>query len=174
MVFFLLVISLLLSFCDHHFLSSCEAHRKNPCINFCFHLGHIPPHPPAPSLDMFCLVFPPKPLLHTQVTRFLVAIQALEQLFQRQWTGLSRWISGSRSPPMATTCLYYNLSDTSSVFVLCAGKCKQLLHPPFLGRRGKTPKQGAERLYFALLSLSPFSPNASLLFPPFVRNISPH
>ena len=154
-------------FCDHHFLSSCEAHRLYPCTNFCFHLGHLTPHPPAPSLGMFCLVFPPKPLLHTQVTRFLVAIQALEQLFQRQWTGLSRWISGSRSPPIPTTCLYYNLSDTSSFFVLCSGKCKQLLQPPLLGGRRKTPKEGLETSHRSLTSLSPFSPYPSSLFPTF-------
>ena len=63
--FFFFVIFLLLSFCDHHFLSSCEAHSLNPCTTFCFHLCHIPTHPPAPSLRMFRLVFPSKSLLYT-------------------------------------------------------------------------------------------------------------
>ncbi len=84
---------------DHHFLSSCLARRLNPCTNFCIHLDHIPPPPPALSLRMLRLVLPPKPLLYTQDTRFFVANQALELLFQRQWTGLSRWIFVCRSPP---------------------------------------------------------------------------
>ena len=89
------------------------------------------------------------------------------RLFQRQWTGLSRWISGSRSPPIPTTCLYYNLSDTSSFFVLCSGKCKQLLQPPLLGGRRKTPEEGLETSHRSLTSLSPFSPYPSSLFPTF-------
>ncbi len=161
----------LFSFCDHHFLSSCEAHSLNPCTTFCFHLCHIPIHPPAPSLRMFRLVFPSKPLLYTQVTRFLVASQALELLFQRQWAGLSRWISVSRSPPIPTTCLYYNLSDTAPLFVFCAAKRTQLLQPPLLGRRRKTPKEGLERSHLPLTSLYPFSPNRSLLPPPFYPDI---
>ena len=97
-VFFVLVISLLLSFGDHHFFSSCLAHRLNPCTNFCIYLGHIPTHPPAPSLCIFRLVFPAKPLPFTQDTRFFVASQALELLFQRQWIDISRCISLCRSP----------------------------------------------------------------------------
>ena len=165
--FFVLVISLLLSFGNHHFFCSCSANRLNPFTNFCIHLGHIPAHPPAPSLCIFRLVFPTKPLPFTQDTRFFVASQALELLFQRQWVDISRCISRSRSPPIPTTCLYYNFCDTSPLFVLCAGKCTLRLQPSLWGRRRKTPKEGAKTSLLPLTSLSPFSPNPSSLFPPF-------
>ena len=173
-VFFFLVICLLLSICDHHFLRSCFAHRLNPCTNFCIHLGHIPAHSPAPSLCMLRLVFPPKLLSPPRTHAILEGNQPLELLVQRQWDVLSRWISFCRPPPIPTTCLSYNFPHTSLVLFLCAAKCTQLFQPSLLGRRGKTPKQGAELLFLSLLSLSPFSSNASLLFLPFVRHIFPH
>jgi hypothetical protein len=172
--FFLLVICLLLSICDHHFLRSRFAHRLNPCTNFCIHLEHIPAHPPAPSLCMLRLVFPAKLLSPPRAHAILEGNQPLELLVQRQWDVLSRWIFFCRSPSISTTCLSYNFPHTSLVLFLGAGKCTQLFQPPLLGRRGKTPKQGAELLFLSLLSLSPFSPNASLMFPPFVRHIFPH
>ncbi len=143
-----------------------KAHRMNPCTSFCIHLGHCPTHSPAPSLCLFRLVFPPKPLLFTQVTRFLVAIQALEQLFQRQWTGLSRWVSVCRSLLFPFTCLNYNFFDTSRVFVLCAVKLTILPQSVLLGRRRITPKEGAETSYLPLTSPSPFGPNLTSLSPP--------
>jgi hypothetical protein len=101
----------------------------------------------------------------------LVAIQALEQLFQRLWTGLSRWVSVCRSPLFPITCLNYNFFDTSLVFVLCSVKWTILAQPLLLGRRRKTPKEGAETSYLLQTSPSPLSPNLTSLFPPFNPDI---
>ena len=169
--FFSRVISLLLSFCDHHFLCSCSAHRLNPCTNFCIHLGHIPPHTPASSLCMLCLVFSPKTLLSTQDTRFLAGHWPLELLVLREWGRLSRWISLCRSPPSPTTLPYYKFADTSLLFCMCAGQCTLLPHPPILGRRRKTPKTSLGAPCLALSSLPPCSPSPSSLLPPFVLHI---
>ncbi len=105
--FLFLSVSLLLSFDHLHFLSSCLAHRLPPCTNFCIHLSHIPTHPHTSPLCMLRLVLTPKTLLFPQDACFLVANQALELLLQREWNGLSRWISLRRFPPIPTTCLNY-------------------------------------------------------------------
>ena len=78
--FFVLVVSLLLSFGNHHFFCSCSANRLNPFTNFCIHLGHIPAHPPAPSLCMLRLVFSPKFFSPPRTHAFFVGNQPLELL----------------------------------------------------------------------------------------------
>ncbi len=136
------------------------AHRLNLCTNFCIHLGLI------------CALSSP---LHLPCACY--ALSSPLKLFsplRRHWERVSRWISLCRSPSIPTTCLNYNFSDTSLLFCPCAVKCTLLLHPPLLGLRPKTPKQGLEPSYLALSSLSPCSPNPSSLFPPFIRHICSH
>lgn len=79
-----------------------------------------------------------------------------------------------RSPPISTTHLHYNFADTSLLFCLCAVKWTLLFNPPLLGRRSKSPKQGAEPSLLALSSLPPFSPHPSPLFAPFAPYIVTH
>ncbi len=60
-----LSLSPLLSFGDHHFPSSCLAHRLPSWTKLGTHLPHIPiTHPPAPPLCMLRLVSPQDPSLH--------------------------------------------------------------------------------------------------------------
>ena len=79
-----------------------------------------------------------------------------------------------RSPPISTTHLHYNFADTSLLFCLCAVKWTLLFNPPLLGRRSKSPKQGAEPSLLALSSLPSFSPHPSPLFAPFAPYIVTH
>jgi hypothetical protein len=66
-----------LSFGDHHFPSSCLAHRLPPCTKLETHLPHIPTHPPCTSLVRVAPCLPPQnPSLHP--VSFFCSLQALQ------------------------------------------------------------------------------------------------
>ncbi len=98
---------------------------------------------------MLRLVFSPKTHLFTQHNFYFCSLQALEQVFWRQWKGLSRCVCLCRSFPIPTTHLNYNFADTSLIFCLCAVKQVDatLQPPPFWVDAAKTQSKVRNQVF---------------------------